>query len=82
MPDSKQRFTNRVADYVKYRPRYPEAVLEFLQDELGLTTKSVIADVGSGTGLLAELFLKNGNYTLSLHDALPIIGRASCRERV
>ena len=27
---------------------------------------------------------KNDNlfYTLSLHDALPIIGRASCRERV
>lgn len=61
MRDSKQRFTNRVADYVKYRPRYPEAVLEFLQDELGLTAEAVIADVGSGTGLLAEPFLKNGN---------------------
>ena len=31
-----------------------------------------------------ELVVKNiiKEYTLSLHDALPIIGRASCRERV
>ena len=26
--------------------------------------------------------LDTGPYTLSLHDALPMIGRASCRERV
>jgi SAM-dependent methyltransferase len=58
--DSKQRFTNRVADYVKYRPRYPEAILEFLRSDLGLAPTSVIADVGSGTGILSELFLKNG----------------------
>ena len=33
---------------------------------------------------LIESFYKDleFGYTLSLHDALPIIGRASCRERV
>ena len=33
---------------------------------------------------LAEFAISNlyVEYTLSLHDALPIIGRASCRERV
>jgi SAM-dependent methyltransferase len=36
-------------------------VLRLLEDECGLTAESVLADVGSGTGLLSELFLGNGN---------------------
>jgi SAM-dependent methyltransferase len=59
--DSKQRFSNRVADYVRYRPGYPRAILDTLREECGLTPESVIADVGSGTGLLSRLFLDNGN---------------------
>jgi SAM-dependent methyltransferase len=59
--DAKQRFSNRVADYVRYRPGYPAAVLDLLRAECGLRSEHVIADIGSGTGLLSELFLKNGN---------------------
>lgn len=59
--DSTQRFSSRVDDYIKYRPSYPPQVLATLQQECALTPASVIADVGSGTGILAELFLKNGN---------------------
>lgn len=59
--DSTGRFSTRVADYVKYRPGYPPAVLRLLEDKCGLTPGSVVADVGSGTGILSELFLKNGN---------------------
>ncbi|HJQ31718.1 MAG TPA: class I SAM-dependent methyltransferase [Pyrinomonadaceae bacterium] len=59
--DSTRRFSSRVADYVKYRPGYPAALMRLLEDECGLTPESVIADVGSGTGILSELFLKNGN---------------------
>ncbi len=59
--DSKQRFSNRVADYIRYRPGYPSAILDPLREECGLTPESVIADIGSGTGLVAELFLENGN---------------------
>ncbi|HEX7313521.1 MAG TPA: class I SAM-dependent methyltransferase [Pyrinomonadaceae bacterium] len=59
--DHTGRFSTRVADYVKYRPGYPGAVLSLLEEECGLTPASVVADVGSGTGLLSELFLKNGN---------------------
>ncbi|HMK31060.1 MAG TPA: class I SAM-dependent methyltransferase [Terriglobales bacterium] len=60
-PDSKQRFSNRVDDYVRYRPSYPRAILRTLIAECGLTPEWRIADVGSGTGKLAELFLDNGN---------------------
>jgi ubiquinone/menaquinone biosynthesis C-methylase UbiE len=58
---STERFSSRVDNYVRYRPRYPKGVLETLQIECGLTKTSVIADVGSGTGFLTELFLRNGN---------------------
>ncbi len=56
-----RRFSNRVENYVKYRPGYPGAVIDTLAGECGLTETSVIADVGSGTGILSELFLKHGN---------------------
>ena len=59
--DSKQRFSNRVGDYVRYRPGYPRAVLDLLRDECGLTPESVVADIGSGTGILTQLLLENGN---------------------
>lgn len=61
MTDHTQRFTNRVDHYVKYRPSYPQAVIELLETECGLTSDSVVADVGSGTGILSNLFLQNGN---------------------
>lgn len=59
--DSTERFSNRVADYVRYRPGYPDGVLELLRAETGLSHESIIADIGSGTGISSELFLKNGN---------------------
>lgn len=59
--DAKQRFSNRVADYVRYRPSYPPALLDLLVNECGLRREHNIADIGSGTGLLSKLFLDHGN---------------------
>ena len=61
MVDPTQRFSNRVDAYVKYRPRYPSEIIPLLQEKCGLTPGSIVADMGSGTGFLAELFLKHGN---------------------
>ncbi len=61
MSDTIQRFSNRVANYVKYRPGYPLEALDLFRSEMGLTESSVVADIGSGTGLSAKLFLENGN---------------------
>jgi len=59
--DAKQRFSNRVSDYVRSRPSYPPELLSLLRTECSLSPSHVVADVGSGTGLLARLFLDNGN---------------------
>ncbi len=61
MSDTIERFSNRVANYVKYRPSYPPEVIRFFAEKLGLTQQAIIADIGSGTGLSALPFLKNGN---------------------
>jgi ubiquinone/menaquinone biosynthesis C-methylase UbiE len=64
--DPTKRFSNRVDNYVKYRPSYPTAVLDCLRDECGLTKTAVVADIGSGTGILARLFLQNSNRVLGV----------------
>jgi SAM-dependent methyltransferase len=50
-----------VENYIKYRPDYPSAVLEYLRDKTGFSSKDSVADIGSGTGISAEMFLRNGN---------------------
>jgi ubiquinone/menaquinone biosynthesis C-methylase UbiE len=59
--DPVTRFSNRADNYAKYRPSYPAGVIGIMKSECGLRETSRIADVGSGTGILSELFLKNGN---------------------
>jgi SAM-dependent methyltransferase len=66
MTDSISRFTRTVENYVKYRPGYPYAIIEFLQGACHLTSESVIADIASGTGFLAEIFLQNGNRVIGV----------------
>ncbi len=56
-----ERFSDRAALYVRYRPSYPTAVYTRLQTDCRLTSDAVIADIGSGTGLLAHLFLERGH---------------------
>jgi SAM-dependent methyltransferase len=63
---SVERFSSRVENYVRYRPGYPSAIVDLLRDECGLTSESIIADVGSGTGKLSELLLKNGNLVIGV----------------
>ncbi|MCW1967541.1 MAG: class I SAM-dependent methyltransferase [Anaerolineae bacterium] len=66
MQDSKQRFSNRVADYVKYRPHYPLVVADYLREQYALTVNDVIADIGSGTGILSQLLLAQGNTVIGV----------------
>jgi ubiquinone/menaquinone biosynthesis C-methylase UbiE len=64
--DPKLRFSNRVEDYARYRPGYPHETLDILRKWCGLKPEHVIADIGSGTGLLSKLFLENGNRVIGV----------------
>lgn len=67
-----KRFSDRVENYIKYRPHYPQEVIFYLSNECGLNPESIIADIGSGTGISAEMFLKNGNrvYCIEPNDEM------------
>jgi SAM-dependent methyltransferase len=58
--DSTERFTERAGDYAAARPGYPPAIATTLVAELKLAADSVVADIGSGTGLSCEPFLRAG----------------------
>ncbi len=61
-----ERFSDRVDDYVKYRPHYSANVVAALREACGLKPEHTIVDVGCGTGLLARIFLEYGNRVIGV----------------
>ncbi|WP_028918988.1 class I SAM-dependent methyltransferase [Pseudoxanthomonas suwonensis] len=55
------RFTDRVADYVRYRPDYPPALLRWLHKVQGVAPSWTVADIGAGTGISSKMFLGAGH---------------------
>jgi SAM-dependent methyltransferase len=76
LPDSTKRFSDRVRDYVLYRPDYPVEMLDLLAGEIGFSKDWVVADIGSGTGKLARDFLEYGNrvYGVEPNDEMRLAG--------
>lgn len=82
MDNALNRFSNRVAYYIRYRPRYPRELIPYLAGHCGLTPASVVTDVGSGTGFLSELFLQNGNtvYGIEPNQEMRLAGEDYLRQ--
>ena len=59
-PDVTARFTDRVDDYVRWRPSYPSDVIRLLQETTGIVPPATVADIGAGTGISAALLLDAG----------------------
>jgi len=55
------RFSDRVENYIRYRPGYPTQVLGVLEEDCGLTREHVVADIASGTGIWTRMLLERGN---------------------
>lgn len=72
MNDNTERFSNRVDNYVKYRPSYPAEIISFLEETIQFNKNSVVADIGSGTGILSKLFLDNGNIVYGVEPNAPM----------
>lgn len=72
MTQYQNRFSTRVENYIRFRPGYPVELIDILETDCGLAETAVIADVGSGTGILAELFLRNGNRVFGVEPNEPM----------
>jgi len=72
MSDSTKRFSNRVDNYVKYRPGYPKEVIDYLEKECHLSALAVVADIGAGTGIFTKLLLERNYqvYAIEPNDAM------------
>ena len=73
-----ERFSTRVNDYVKYRPGYPTALMTYLVECCDLKPEHVVADIGSGTGLLTQPFLDYGSRVYAVEPNGPM--RAAAEE--
>jgi SAM-dependent methyltransferase len=67
-----ERFSNRVADYVRYRPDYPVEVVRHLEQEGLLFDGAVVADVGAGTGIFSTLLLDQGYEVYAIEPNAPM----------
>jgi SAM-dependent methyltransferase len=73
--DNTARFTGKAEDYDRYRQRYPaEEILGRLRAWCGLTPEWLIADIGAGTGMVAEIFLANGNPVIAIEPNSDMLG--------
>jgi SAM-dependent methyltransferase len=79
--DATARFSDRVEDYIRYRPGYPRELLDVLRRDCGLLEESAIADIGCGPGNLAIMFLENGNKVFGVepNDAMRTAGEQALR---
>ena len=62
MSKTTERFSDRVSNYIKYRPSYPQELVDALANVCHLSSQSRIADVGSGTGIFTRLMLDKDCY--------------------
>jgi ubiquinone/menaquinone biosynthesis C-methylase UbiE len=58
MKDNTKRFSDRVDNYQRFRPSYKDETIDYIFDNFGLSKKSVLADIGSGTGIFTEKILQ------------------------
>jgi ubiquinone/menaquinone biosynthesis C-methylase UbiE len=55
-----ERFSSRVENYRRYRPSYPQGLIDLIRATAGLSMDINVADLGSGTGILTRLLLDAG----------------------
>ena len=52
---NENKFTGKAELYSKYRPSYPEKLIDWLYD---MTNAEAVADIGAGTGIFTSALLK------------------------
>ena len=77
--DNREKFTGKAGVYARFRERYDaEAILPLLRAWCGLQPEWTVADVGTGTGVLGDVFRENGNTVIAVEPNEEM--RALCAE--
>jgi SAM-dependent methyltransferase len=79
--DPLHRFSDRVEDYVRYRPGYPAEVIQFLRARARLAPTSIVADVGAGTGIFTRMLLNVGATVIAVEPNDAMRGAADAEFR-
>lgn len=61
-----------VENYVRCQPSYPRKLFDYLYSDAGFSRESVIADIGSGTGLFTRLLLERGSRVVAIEPDAPM----------
>ena len=79
-----ERFSNRADAYVRGRPSYPQAIVQQLENAGALKRGHTVVDVGVGTGLSAEPFLRSGYTVIGVepNEAMRLAGEKQLRAYV
>jgi SAM-dependent methyltransferase len=79
MKNGINRFSQKAATYDMYRPKYPYEIIKYFKSLLNLNRASVIADVGSGTGIFTKQILPLGKivYGVEPNNAMRCIAENS-----
>ena len=79
MTDATHRFDDRAEDYARHRPGYPPELVARLREARGLPAGAHVADLGCGTGLLAQCFLEAGCRVTGIEPSAPMREQAVAR---
>jgi SAM-dependent methyltransferase len=81
---NEKRFTDKAGIYQQYRASYPKELIEYLYTAGGLKKNSVIADIGSGTGIFSRLLLERGNHVFCVepNDNMRLVAERELRNVV
>lgn len=82
MTDATARFSDRAAAYAANRPAYPKAALDALLRGLGPEAELIVADVGAGTGISANLLAERVGSVVAIEPNAPMREHAPSRPNV
>jgi ubiquinone/menaquinone biosynthesis C-methylase UbiE len=80
--EATERFTNRAGAYAAHRPAYPKAAIDALLRGLGPEAELLVADVGAGTGISANILAERVASVFAIEPNAQMRDRAESRPNV